>query len=175
MFATSSISQASSSCSGFESLVSSRTFLTFRNAVKQRCAALKNILIGSCKITCIPRIGNVPVLPGVLQKQAVFLTSPGDSRSISHVISVHADEIVVELVVCRRELNSSFARAVNAVLRKLPLRRRVHRIADAVLYLLRAGRTGTNLEAVLKAALANQLLHDELRHRTSADVAVADE
>ena len=61
--------------------------------------------------------------------------------------------------------------AGNAVLGKLSPGRRIDRVPD----LLPAGGGGGDLEAVAQPALADHILHDELRHGTAANVAVTDE
>ena len=83
---------------------------------------------------------------------------------------VHADDAVEMVVVRARDLPGLPDVERNAVLVETAPCGRVDRIADLL------GRDGGRFDiiAVLEAAGAQQRLQDILRHRTAADVAVAD-
>ena len=94
-----------------------------------------------------------------------------DALHISQVGMIHANQEVVFLVVAFQQLVGSLAGAVDAMLGQLAASRRIHRIAD----LLGAGRCRFDLKSLLQTRFLHQILHNELGHRASANVSVAEE
>ena len=85
--------------------------------------------------------------------------------------AVHTDQQVELLVVAVQKLAGSLAGTIDAMLGQLAAGWRIYRIAD----LLGAGGCRFDLNIPLQAGFLHQILHDELGHRTSANVAVAEE
>ena len=93
-----------------------------------------------------------------------------DAGHIADVGAVHPDEQVVFVVVRPRHLPRRVRPADHAVRRQLPPRGWVDRVAE----LLGACRRRVNDEPLPCPGLSGHILHHKLRHRTAADVAVAD-
>ena len=94
-----------------------------------------------------------------------------DPRHIADVGVIHADQIIVFLIIMPRHLTRPVSRAGNMMLPE-----NLHRpVMDTVADLLRAGGCGVYVETVGKSGFIHHLPEDELGHRGTADVAVADE
>lgn len=98
-----------------------------------------------------------------------------DTAKVPQVRVVHADEVIVILIILLRDLDSPFAVAGDAVLRKLLSGRRVDRVANTIPDLFCAGGSGGDVEVGGETRLGDQVLHYEFGHGAAADIAVANE
>lgn len=147
--------------------------LLMDNFLKKSLASFLHIPPGRIEIAGVPRIG---YLAGTIGKihQKMHLAgriAAADALHISQVGMIHANQEVVFFVVAFQQLAGSLAGAVDAMLGQLAASRRIHRIAN----LLGAGRCRFDLKSLLQPGFLHQILHNELGHRTSANVAVAEE
>ena len=153
--------------------LSSHLRLLMDNFLKNSLASFLHIPPGRIEIAGVPRIG---YLAGTIGKihQKMHLAgriAAADALHISQVGMIHANQKVVLLVIAVQKLPGSFAGTVDAMLGQLAASRRIHRIAD----LLGACRCRFDLKALLQTGFLHQVLHNELGHRASANVAVAEE
>ena len=143
------------------------------NFLKKSLASFLHIPPGRVEIVGVPRIGYLAGAVGKVHQQVhlVGKIAAADPVHTPQVGPIHANQKVVLLVIAVQELPSSFARTVDAMLGQLAASRRVHRIAN----LLGAGSCRLDLNALLQTGFLHQILHNELGHRASANVAVAEE
>ena len=138
-------------------------------------AAAHDVGIGAVKIAVIPRVGDIAAARvGEQQAQLVLPVLSDDALGVSQVVSVHAQQMIVAVVVVPRELHRALAFAGNSVSRQLAFCGRINGIAPVAPDLLAAGGGGGYEKILRDAALLHHILQNELRHRTSANVAVAD-
>ena len=90
---------------------------------------------------------------------------------ISYIRRVHSDEIIVFVIILPCKLYRPFPLAGNAVLAKL----RSCAVVNGISYLLSACCRRSYHKLVFKTFLFDHVLENKLRHRTPADIAVADE
>lgn len=143
------------------------------DCLQKTAAAFRNVPPGGRKITRVPRVGHVAGAGGVVE-QAVDLArrvAAADAGHIADVGAVHPDEQVVFVVVRPRHLPRRVRPAEHAVRRQLPPRGWVDRVAE----FLGACRRRVNDEPLPCPGFSGHILHHKLRHRTAADVAVANE
>ena len=142
------------------------------NRLQKTAAAFRNVPPGGRKITRVPRVGHVAGAGGVVEQAVDFArrVAAADAGHIADVGAVHPDEQVVFVVVRPRHLPRRVRPADHAVRRQLPLRGWVDRVAE----LLGACRRRVNDEPLPCPGFSGHILHHKLRHRTAADVAVAD-
>ena len=141
--------------------------------LQKTAAAFRNVPPGGRKIACVPRVGHIAGAGGVVE-QAVNLArrvAAADAGHIADIGAVHPDEQVIFVIVRPRHLPRRVRPADHAVRRQLPPRRWVDRVAE----LLGACRRGVNDEPLPRPGLGDHILHHKLRHRTAADVSMADE
>ena len=141
--------------------------------VQQPPAAFLHIPPGRVEIVGVPRIGHLSGTVGKVHQQVhlVGKIAAADPVHTPQVGLIHANQKVVLLVIAVQKLPGSFAGTVDAMLGQLAASRRIHRIAD----LLGACRCRFDLKALLQTGFLHQVLHNELGHRASANVAVAEE
>ena len=119
--------------------------------------------------TGIPFIRMDQGVPGLSPNQVGIAAEK--AAHVAHVPRIHADEHVICVVIRPDDLPGRLAGTVDAVGRQNPPCRRINRIAQ----FLRAGCRRRNFKIRRRTRLLHQPLHKELRHRTAANVAVADE
>ena len=128
-------------------------------------------------MTDVPRIGNVAGAGGVVHHFAdlLFGIAAEDDVHIADVSRIHTDKKIVFVVVIEAKLNRILAVGGDAVLCKLRLRGGINGIANAVYDLLAARSLRSDQILILHPALCHHFLKYKFRHRTAADIAVADE
>lgn len=84
----------------------------------------------------------------MIQQEAyfAFFIFAYDAPQVAYVVGVHADQVVVFIVIGFLDLHGTFAGATDAVTGKDVPGRRVHGIADAVPDLFGAGGGGGDVE-----------------------------
>lgn len=153
--------------------LSSHLRLLMDNFLKKSLASFLYIPPGRIEIAGVPRIGYLAGAIGKIHQKmhlAVRIAA-ADALHISQVGMIHANQEVVFLVVAFQQLVGSLAGAVDAMLGQLAASRRIHRIAD----LLGACRCRFDLKSLLQPGFLHQILHNELGHRASANVSMAEE
>jgi len=145
--------------------------LESENFVKKSFAAAQHILICRFKIAGVPRIIDIGIGISKLQQlmHLVFGIAANDAHDVADIPSVHADEIVVVVVVRARQLRGVMRENGNALLPAFAHGAVVRRIAD----FLAAGRGRIDDEQMIDMAALDEVRKDELRHGAAADVAVA--
>ena len=121
----------------------------------------------------VPRVGNVSGAAGVRHQKrnlSVRVTA-ADALHVPEILLIHPDQEIIFFIICPCHLPRGMTGTGNAMLGQLPPGRRV----DGVSKLLPAGRRRFDVKLRRQSRILHQLLHNELRHRTAADVAVADE
>lgn len=110
---------------------------------------------------------------GVLHEHVYLVVriAATDAHHVAYVSVVHADYQVKTVVVGACQLTCCLAMTGNAVFGEFPTCWRI----DAVAYLLGRGGSRLYIELFGYAGLVDQVFHDELCHRGTADVAVTDE
>ena len=93
-----------------------------------------------------------------------------DTLHASQIISVHADKQIALRIILRPQLTRTVGASGQTMPRKLPLRARMHWVAD----LLRADRRRIHIIRPFKLTRADFFRKNRLRHRAAADIAVAD-
>lgn len=141
--------------------------------MKQSPAAFLHIPPGRVEIVGVPRIGYLAGTVGKVHQQVhlVGKIAAADPVHTPQVGSIHANQKIVLLVIAVQELTGSLAGAIDAMLGQFAAGWRIYRIAD----LLGAGSCRLDLNARLQTGFLHQILHNELGHRASANVAVAEE
>ena len=97
--------------------------------------------------------------------------SANDSKHILNIILLRRQQIIIIFVILLRHLACPLPGRINAMLPQLPHRRRIDRIAD----FLPARRSRCDFKLIRYAAFCNHVPEDELGHRGTADIAVAEE
>lgn len=140
--------------------------------LQKTAAAFRNVPPGGRKITRVPRVGHVAGAGGVVEQTVDFTrrVAAADAGHIADIGAVHPDEQVVFVVVRPRHLPRRVRPADHTMRRQLPPRGWVDRVAE----LLGACRRRVNDEPLPCPGFSGHILHHKLRHRTAADVAVAD-
>lgn len=136
-------------------------------------AGAEKVLIGLFEIAGVPRVGHLAVFAGVLHGE-VDLAVPVRAEEAGEppqIFPVHGDDHIRRRVVRRHDEPRRPGREGDALLAELPLRRRIHIMAD----LLRGGCRGGNRKLRRQPGPVHEILHDEFRHGRPADIAVADE
>ena len=97
--------------------------------------------------------------------------SANDSKHILNIILLRCQQIIIIFVILLRHLACPLPGRVSAMLPQLPHRRRIDRIAD----FLPTCRSRCDFKLIRYAAFCNHVPEDELGHRGTADIAVAEE
>ncbi len=136
-------------------------------------ASLHDILVCLVKISSIPRVGDVTRMAGKVQKlvDLVLRVIADNPVDIPYVHGIHAEDVVVGLVIFAGELDSISVIKRHALLPELGDRA----VMDAVPNIIRAGGTGGNVKFIGDPLLLYHVDKNELRHRGTTDIAVADE
>ena len=135
-------------------------------------AADVHVVPGSLEVAGVPGVRDVSVDAGVFEQERdlVLVVLPDDAVAPAAIHGVHEDDIVVVLVLFAGHLMGVVPFAGDAVFIQHALCRRIDRVAD----LLCGHRRRGDFKPVRDAFAPHHVFHDELRHRASADVAVAD-
>ena len=143
--------------------------------LQQCCATLVAVTPCCIEVTSVPRVGNGFSFASLyIVEQQMYLAlrvSAAHSLHIAYVILVHTYEEVIMLIVRRGELSCSMSLTLYAVLSQLPASGRI----DGVAQFLGGGCGGGYLILCCEMRLIHHVLHYVFCHRTSADIAVADE
>lgn len=139
---------------------------------KERFAAFQYIVKCNVKVPGIPWICNITGLLCKIQKQGYFVPGilPKDPQHVLPVPLIHADNVIILVVIGALKLHCPVVSQRDAHLMQLSSRS----VVDAAADLFGTGGGGIDVEAVGKGLLVYKILHNVLCHGTSADVAVAD-
>lgn len=105
----------------------------------------------------------------------MFRVAAAHAGHIADIGSVHADQVIVLVIIRPGQLHSPLALAADSMLRQLFSDWRINRVTHPVPDFLGAGGGRGDGELVGETCLGEQVFHDELGHGASTDVAVADE
>ena len=143
---------------------------------EQTAASPDDIIIGAVKIAEIPGISDTAAA-SIIQKQAELIEGirADDSFCIAQVSIIHAQQKIIIIIILPGKLNSAFTGAGNAMLCKLLLSGRVDRVACTSPDFFPACSAGSDKEILFLADPADHIFKNKLRHRTPANIAVADE
>ena len=135
-------------------------------------AAFEDVAPGGFEVAGIPGVGHFAGTGGVVHEHAdpAVGVAATDAGHVADVPLVHADEQVEAVVVAAGHLTGPLSLAADAVLGQFATGGGIDLVTD----LLGGGGGRFNLEFTLEPCLADEVLHDELRHRTAADIAVTD-
>lgn len=105
----------------------------------------------------------------------MFRVAAAHTGHIADIGPVHADQVIVLVIICPGQLHRPLALAADSMLRQLFSGWRIDRVTHPVPDFLGAGSGRGDGELVGEIGLGEQVFHDELGHGASTDVAVADE
>ena len=129
---------------------------------------------GGLEVAGVPRVRHfLAAAPGVVEHERDFAVGIAvrHAAQVAEVCVVHADDVVVLVILAADHAVRGVPGAAYAVLGELPARGRV----DAVAHFLAGRGRRRNVEFILAPGLLYHVLEHKLRHRTPAYVAVADE
>jgi len=136
-----------------------------------------DIRISTVEIAEIPRVSDTVIFAGIRQQKMklVIEIRADNSFSISHIGIIHAQQIIIPVIIILSKLNGTFSIAGNTMFSKLSLSGRIDGIADAAPYFLTACSAGGYFKLICDTFFPDHIFQNKLSHRTSADIAVADE
>ena len=143
------------------------------HGIKQPLTPLQHILPSGLEIVGVPRVRDIAGVRGVVHQEGHLpgIIAAANAIHILEVGAVHANQQIIFVVVLIGELPRSMTVAGDAMLHQLAACGQIDRIAD----LLPTGGSRRDLKFFLQARFLHQVLHHELGHRASADIAVANE
>lgn len=133
--------------------------------------AFADISVGGLKISRVPRVGDLAGAAGKLQQLIYFVLRVGtdDTQDIADVGVIHADDVIVGVIIGFFHLYGAVAGAGNVVFPEYGHGSMVNRVSD----LLGAGGRGGDVETGGAAAGGDHVFQGELGHGGTADAAVA--
>ena len=140
-------------------------------AGKESLAASQYVVIRRLKISCIPGIRNISRLVCEIQKAENLLLriTSDDTKDISDVLTVHADQIVIDVIIFSRHLTGCFSFCRYPVTAQNGAGSWMNGIA----YFFCAGCGRSDLKGLGVRRMGYEITHNELGHGAAADVAVA--
>ena len=145
--------------------------------IQQSPAAFLDIVPGLLEIPRIPWVGYGTGIGRIIHEEAALLVRVAveDALHIPQVLLIHADEIIISLIITSLQQNRPLIARVHAMNPEQPFHWRIDRIATAVSYLFICRSRRRHIELIRQTFLSCHLPEHKLRHRRPADIAVADE
>ena len=137
-----------------------------QNMGKERFTAFQYVVKCQVKISRVPGVCDITGVRSEVQEQGYLVPGifPKDSQHVSPIPLIHADDVIVLVVVGTLKLCGPMVQH-----RDSP-----RSVVDAAAYLFGTGGGGVDVEMVGKTFFVYEILHDELGHWAATDIAVAD-